>query len=88
MMAGRGLPTKYIPAVIAAAAGYKLCTISRSGSGNPTIRKGLSVPKFVTIGNETIPEAPTHKILGLTINNSLSWDDQIYGTGGVLTSIR
>ena len=67
---------------------------SNSLSANPKktefmmIRKGRSVPKFVTIGNETIPEAPTHKILGLTINNSLSWDDQIYGTGGVLTSIR
>ena len=36
MMAGWGLPTKYIPAVIAAAAGYKLCTVSRGGSGNPT----------------------------------------------------
>ena len=35
-MEGQGLPTKYIPAVIAAAAGYKLCTVSRSGSGNPT----------------------------------------------------
>ena len=35
-MAGRGLPTNNIPAVVAAAAGYKLCTVSRSGSGNPT----------------------------------------------------
>ena len=35
-MAGRGLPTNNIPAVMAAAAGYNLCTVSRSGSGHPT----------------------------------------------------
>ena len=68
-MAVRGLPTNNIPAVMAAAAGYKLCTVGRDESGNPTTVKveGLIRPPLTQM---TSTKA-CYK-LGLVVKNSIA----------------
>ena len=52
------------------------------------IRKSKSTSiRSVEIGGKVIEEEPCHRILGVTINNTLSWKDHVIGKGGLLSAV-
>ena len=40
------------------------------------------------IGDATITQVKQAKLLGITFNDKLNWNDQIYGTGGLVNSLN
>ena len=53
------------------------------------IRSGtMSESKSIAVGNETIKEESTHKILGMVVDNRLKWDEHVYGQNGVLPAVN
>ena len=44
--------------------------------------------RSIVLGGKIVTESPVHKILGMTINNKLTWDDHIYGKGGLISSLN
>jgi len=42
----------------------------------------------VKIGDSTIDEENCHSILGVTVNNTLTWTDHVYGSRGLLSSVK
>ena len=63
---------------------------NKNKTGFMMIRNGRAPPTSigVSVGGEYIRELPHHKILGITVNNTLTWDDHVYGKGGVLSSVN
>ena len=45
-------------------------------------------PVEVKVGSEIISQAKSSKLIGVTINESESWEDQINGKGGVVSSLN
>ena len=45
------------------------------------------VPVEVTVGSEKISQSKSSKLLGVTINESETWEDQITGKGGVISAL-
>ena len=43
-------------------------------------------PQSIRIGGSTITEETTHKVLGMTLNNRLTWNDHVYGLISSLNS--
>ena len=48
----------------------------------------MSSQRSILVGDERIPEMKHHKILGITVNNTLSWTDHVYGRGGVISLVN
>ena len=44
--------------------------------------------RVIVIRSEWVTEADSHKILGLVVDNKLSWKDHVYGAGGLLQDVR
>ena len=42
----------------------------------------------IKVGDAVIEESGCQKILGITINNALSWDDHVFGKGSLLQSVN
>ena len=68
---------------------------SNSLSANPQktgfllIKKNNATEKRdVKIDDKTIKEERCHRILGITVNNTLSWNDHVDGKGGLLNAVH
>ena len=44
--------------------------------------------QFLKIGDVTVNQVPTAKLLGVMINDDQSWNEQILGTGGMISSLN
>ena len=42
----------------------------------------------IRIGDATIQQVDHAKLLGITFNEKLNWNDQIYGSGGLINSLN
>jgi len=42
----------------------------------------------VRVGGTTVEETDHHRILGIIVNNELSWNDHVYGNGALLQSVN
>ena len=51
-------------------------------------KKNSMTPQTIKVGNEMITEKDNHRILGLTVNKNLTWNDHIFGKGGLLSSVN
>ena len=53
------------------------------------IRRTQSTPPCtIKVGDVDIAEEETHRVLGLTISNTLSWTNHVYGKGQLLSSLH
>ena len=51
-------------------------------------KKRLEEPLKLMIGNEAVKQESSAKLLGLTFDDDLNWETQIYGKGGLITSLN
>jgi len=51
-------------------------------------RTRSSSQQSIKIGTESVLESDAHRILGLTVNNRLTWKDHVYGQGELLSSLN
>jgi len=63
-------------------------TVNPQKTGLLIIRKNRLPNIEITVGGERISESESHRILGLTVNGSLSWSDHVYGKGGLLAAVN
>ena len=52
------------------------------------LKESNSLDLTILIGKEVISEVKSAKLLGMTFENSLKWNEHIYGTGGLLASLN
>ena len=50
-------------------------------------KKKTSTTRSIEIGGKVVEEEECHRILGLTVNNTLSWKDHVIGKGGLLSAV-
>jgi len=63
---------------------------NKNKTGFMMIRNGKSpeTTASVSVGGELVQESPHHKILGITVSNALTWNEHVFGKGGVLPSVN
>ena len=58
-------------------------------TGFMLIRGGrLSTERVIAVGDELIEEEANHRVLGIMVNNNLTWNEHVFAKGGLLSSVN